>query len=404
MAVFQQCPTCKKIIALKNDRCRCSEDLVKARSSRRIRYWVVYKLPDRRQKKEPVGYSLKDTQDRDAEVTVDKANGKAEAKASNWTYWNLFKWYEKQILPDQKLKSKSRVSDAFRAWEEVLGHIIVNKTQTSHLEKFKNYRLEVKGRAPSTVVKELLYVAKAVLLGAKNRKIARYVHRDIFDARENPILPKKKGRPLTIPDYLGLVQVASDELKSFLVAGFNTGMRFGELAQLTWGHIDLEKNIIRIPRDLCKEGKGRRPKTNDKIIPINYRLKELLRGFTRGLPMAPVFTYRGKPYERSPKKAFRGACERAGIPYGQKVEEGVTFKSLRDTFISLALAAGVDYIHVQLMVGHSLPGVLDHYVDLSEAALHNSMQKYTNYTDDLVAQAQEDMGEILGENAGDESL
>jgi len=115
--------------------------------------------------------------------------------------------------------------------------------------------------------------------------------------------------------------------------------------------IHLDNNIIRIPRDLCKEAKGRRPKINDKIIPINYRLKELLREFTRGLPMSPVFTYRGKPYQRSPKKALRGACERAEIPYGQKVENGVTLKSLRDTFISLALAAGVDYIHVQLMVG-----------------------------------------------------
>ena len=62
MSVLAECPICHKKQSLHNRLCSCGEDLVRAKRSERIRYWMSYRLPGGRQvrKVEGSGYSLKD--------------------------------------------------------------------------------------------------------------------------------------------------------------------------------------------------------------------------------------------------------------------------------------------------------------------------------------------------------
>lgn len=61
----------------------------------------------------------------------------------------------------------------------------------------------------------------------------------------------------------------------------------------------------------------------------------------------------GKPYVDI-KKAFRGACRRAGI-------KDLRFHDLRHTFASRLIEKGVDIIKVKELLGHSTVKVTERY-------------------------------------------
>ena len=60
MAILAECPVCHKKQAVKNRICVCGADLVKAKRSRKVRYWVNYRLANGKQRREVVGYLIEE--------------------------------------------------------------------------------------------------------------------------------------------------------------------------------------------------------------------------------------------------------------------------------------------------------------------------------------------------------
>ncbi len=61
MAILAECPQCHKKQAVKNRNCGCGANLVKEKRLKKVRYWVIYRLANGKQRKEFVG---KDQDDR----------------------------------------------------------------------------------------------------------------------------------------------------------------------------------------------------------------------------------------------------------------------------------------------------------------------------------------------------
>ena len=392
MAVYQQCPTCKengkRLIPLKHSQCiKCGTDLARARRAKRVRYWVRYKLPGGQDKKQYVGMSRTGAEAYDDQVRSTKT-AKRKGPASNWTYEELFAWYEHGILPSLKAdpKTKGRYIDAYRHWEGLFGKLKVNETDITHILRYQSHR-EALGKSASTINREVQFVGRVVKAGGKNKKIDRDVHIDIFEDRKDQggklDEDAPEANPIYVPQYLKLLEAASDELQNLLVAGFNTGMRWNELAQLRWIYIDEENKLIRFPKELTKEGKRKKVKKGKffKLIPINRHVQEILDRIRAGNPHPEfVFTYRGRPRGDSPTKAMQGACERAGIIYGRKAEGGITFQNLRDSFLTYCEGAGVSKSQQNKIVGHQHGGVRAHYLGTLVHELHKSIQTFTSYT------------------------
>ena len=96
MAVLAECPICHKKQGAKNKLCACGEDLDKAKRSKRVRYWIKYRLPGGKQRKEAVGYSVEEARDADGKRRVQKREKrifdiKPEAKM---TFKQLGEWYK----------------------------------------------------------------------------------------------------------------------------------------------------------------------------------------------------------------------------------------------------------------------------------------------------------------------
>jgi integrase len=198
-----------------------------------------------------------------------------------------------------------------------------------------------------------------------------------------------RKRKISIEEYIRLHGEAVRHLRGILTVGFYTGMRAGEIRELKWSYVDVDSGMIRFPLGMTKEGKlNNVPKdsTLTKDIPITEPVKNVLNSQPRALHHDFVFTYRTKPIGNngSFKKSFKNACDRANIPHGRKTPNGITFHDIRRSVKTYMLSAGVDKVHRDLIVGHSLKGMDIHYMAPSEKDLKEAANKYAEWISDQI--------------------
>lgn len=384
MAILAECPRCHKKQAVKNRLCDCGADLVKEKRLKKVRYWVVYRLADGRQRKEFV--RLSDGSPGGIEEAK-AAEGKRRAQkkenptilervpAERMTFTELAEWYL-DLSPVKKLSSYIRIKQGVANFNRVFGNRIVSSLKPLDLEEYQEKR-EEDGRAPATIDMEISLVKTMAikafdndLVDGRTVKAFRTVKRKLRKAAN------ARKRTITIEEYLKLVDLAPDHLKAFLTVAFNTGMRTGEIRALRWSHIDREKWVIRLPEGLTKEHKA-------KVIPINHHVKKVLVALPRTLHHDFVLTYRNEPIVTAGgiKKSFISACGKAEIPYGQHLGNGITFHDIRRTVKTNMLSAGIDKVYRDTILGHSLTGMDVHYISPSEEDLHRAMGVYTAWLD-----------------------
>ena len=378
MAILAECPWCHKKQSIKNRACSCGNDLVAAKRSKKVRYWVNYRLPGGKQRREPVSFTLEEARAADGKRKAQKYENPGileKVPAERMTFSELSEWYL-ELNQVKKLASFDRIKGAIENFNRIFGDRIVSSLKPLDLENYQDKR-EADGRAPATIDMEISIIktmaTKAFdndLVDGRTVKAFRTVRRKLRKAAN------ARRRTLTIDEYLKLMDVAPPHLKAFLIVAVNTGMRTGELRALRWSHIDREKEVIRLPADLTKEARA-------KIIPMNRHVKRLLAGITRAIHHDFVLTYQNQPIitPGGLKNSFITACGKAGIPYGQNVPDGVTFHDIRRTVKTNMLNAGVDKVHRDIILGHSLHGMDVHYMAPSEDDLHRAMARYTEWLD-----------------------
>jgi integrase len=136
-----------------------------------------------------------------------------------------------------------------------------------------------------------------------------------------------------------LTAVIPAYLKSMIRIFLNSGLRRKELFQLTWQNVNFERRQIYI-----KETKT----AKNRYVPLNEAVHhELMKLFETRKSDGQVFV---NPKTRKEyvciRKAFQGACRRAGI-------ENLTLPDLRRTFATRLIEASADIITVQQLLGHT---------------------------------------------------
>jgi integrase len=296
---------------VKNRNCVCGADLVKEKRSKKVRYWVNYRLPNGQQRRESVGYLIEEARAAEGKRKAQKYENPGileKVPAEKTTFTELIDWHL-NLNPVKKLVSFERVKGALGNFNKVFGDRIVSSLNPLDLEDYQDKREEV-GRAPATIDMEISIVKTMVvkafdndLVDGRTVKAFRTVKRKLRKAAN------ARRRTLNIDEYLKLVEVAPPHLKAFLTIAFNTGMRTGELRGLRWSHIDREKWVIRLPADLPKERRA-------KVKPINHRVKRVLVDLPRAIHHDFVLTYQNEPIVTPGglKNSFITACGKAGIP------------------------------------------------------------------------------------------
>lgn len=387
MAILAECPFCRNKQSAKNKVCKCGNDLDKAKRSKKVIYWISFRIPigqDEegkiiyKQRRESVGKSIEKARDADGKRRVQKRENRIfdMLPESNMTFQELTDWYL-GLKTVKKLKSYTRIKQALNNFNQTFASMIVGNIKPVYLENYQEDR-EGRGRAPATIDMEIS-IAKTMIIKAFDNDM---VDGRVLKAFRSVKRKLKKGdnarkRTLAFDEYIRLINKAPQHLRAAIIIAFNTGMRTGEIRLLKWSYVDRKNGYIRLPKEVTKENKP-------KNIPINHHVKAVLDSVPRALNHPFIITYRGSriAHKDGLKNSFKTACKNAKILHGRKTENGIIFHDIRRTVKTNMLSAGVDKVHRDLILGHSLQGMDVHYMAPDDETLKKAMEKYTRWIDD----------------------
>ncbi len=158
----------------------------------------------------------------------------------------------------------------------------------------------------------------------------------------------------------------STQLYEIALFGLDTGARAGEIFNLTWGDVDLERSLLSI-RD-AKGGKSR-------FIPMTNQVREMLSGKPGGEPTALVFPSRKGEKIQQVSKVFYLTVKELGLNKGVvDPRQKVNFHTLRHTFASWLVERGTDLYTVKTLLGHSTIQLTERYSHLAPDALRQAVK------------------------------
>jgi integrase len=390
MAILAECPVCHTKQATKNKKCigwlnkksglKCKGNLDDSKKAKTIRYWIVYRRKDGKQRWEAVGafkglkaWSITDAQNAHAKRTVEKVEKPLFdiLPESKQRFSELTEWY----LDLEKVKTLAYYNvlkinlDSFSA---VFGDYVVSSIRSADLENYQAKRKK-EGYSDSYIDQEI-GAAKTVINKAFDNDL---ISGDTLKAFKRVKKLLKKGsnarkRVFAYTEYYRLYDTLPSHTAPIVATAFWTGMRRGEILNLTWDKIDLKTRMIKLESTDTKEGLS-------KMVPISETLKNILVKLPRGLHNDYVFLFRGKPI-KDIREGFRIGCGNAGIPYGRKVQNGVTFHDLRHTAKTNMRKAGVDKNVRAVIFGHSINGDMDfRYDHIDESDLLDAIDRTETY-------------------------
>lgn len=255
-----------------------------------------------------------------------------------------------QFLARSKTECRPRVhaSNAVRVGHllSFFGDVSANAITMDSIEDYRRDRLKTVSAA--TVNKEIIKLGQLLDIALEKNAIqenpARRIRR-LRDARE------RKPRSLTKDEIEKLQGFARNERHLFngyayevLMAYLYTGMRRSELTWLEWEDIDFDKRRITVQAKIEKD--GFRPKPGSaRVIGLSKKLANIF----KGLPRGGRFVFGGdRPLMAADGvgHAFKKLVRRAGLP------ESITLHSLRHSYITHLMEAGVNPRRVQELAGH----------------------------------------------------
>ena len=173
---------------------------------------------------------------------------------------------------------------------------------------------------------------------------------------------RARTRFLTREEFGLLHGAASNDLKPILVLAVETGLRKEELLGLTIPSIDLRRRELHLAH--TKTNAPRRVPLSSAALTT---IRELLE--KRSRPRSPyLFCKADGGRIGNPRKAFEGACARAGL-------EDFRYHDLRHTFASWWVQDGGDLYRLSRVLGHSTLQMTARYGHLRTDDLHDELER-----------------------------
>jgi integrase/recombinase XerD len=171
---------------------------------------------------------------------------------------------------------------------------------------------------------------------------------------ERPFSAKSLPVILSLKEVERLInQLVNLKHRTMIAVIYSCGLRRGELINLRVNDIDSERMLIHI-----KGGKGKK----DRMVPLSEKTLIMLRNYAKAYkPNDLIFTGEsGGFYSGSSlQKVFKRAKVQA------KINKPVTLHTLRHSYATHLLEAGVNLRYIQEILGHSSPKTTEIYTHVS---------------------------------------
>jgi integrase len=288
-------------------------------------------------------------------------------RKSNITFNEIFTDY---YLPVSKTNKRSKQSwrreeQLFRLWiSPFIGNKSIKEIAPLHLEEIKR-SMSKAGRAPRSIQYMLATVRQVFnhafangLFQGSNPAAGKGIKRPTIDNRRTRFLTQDEATAL-----LSELAKRSKDIYDIALFSLHTGARAGEIFSLTWADTDFIAGTALL-RD-TKSNKNRHLYFTDKV-------REMLVGRkpTDAKKTDLVFPDRNGNKIVQISDTFNRVID--SLKLNEDVTDRrnkVTFHTLRHTYASILVQAGVDIYHVKELLGHSSITLTERYSHLSESTL-----------------------------------
>jgi len=244
---------------------------------------------------------------------------------------------------------------------DTIGGLPFSKISAFHLERIKKDMAD-KGLSDRTI-QYCLQVTRHVFHTA--RKLGVYAGESPTNAVKWPKLDNMKLRYLSIDEaerLLAALRAKSQSLHDIALLSLHCGLRFGEIAALTWSCVNWSAGSLLILD----------AKTGSRTAYLTNNAKAMLQAREQGRPDELIF----------PKRSGKaGTMAQASKIFNQTVKEldlnegvtdrkmKVTFHTLRHTFATHLYENTSDLYLTQRSLGHTTPTMTQRYAKMSENRL-----------------------------------
>ena len=368
MSIFAECPICRKKQSVKNKICSCGEKLDKAKKGGRVQYWIDYYLPGGKRKRETVSYSIKEAQAAEGKKKALKKENRLFdiLPESKMTFSELSTWYL-NLEKVKSLASYSIIQGYLKKFNSQFGDTIINKILPEDLENLIQKRKK-DGCADATIDHEIGAARTMVFKAFDNDRVGGYIIRKFKKIKKlNKGNANARSRIISRDEFSAMLKDAPHHLRPIVMMACHTGMRKGEILNLTWDKVDMKTHFIHLAAADTKDREKR-------SIPISDKLYKVLQNIPRAIHDNHVFLYKGKPIADL-RTGLRMACRESGISYGRFEKGGFVFHDLRHTFNTNMRKAGVPESVIMAITGHSTRAMFDRYNRVDEDDLRKAIDR-----------------------------
>lgn len=301
-------------------------------------------------------------------------------------------YFKEVYFPTSKVGKKDETTrketEHFYKWiKPVIGKVPLKDVKPFFIEKIKKNILSA-GNAP----RSLQYVLATI------RQAWNMARRDGLVTGDSPTkqvkVPKVDNRRVRFLSHgeaetlLKALQTEDPLTHDLALLSLHTGLRVGEMANLKWSHIDLDRGIITVMDP--KGGEGRAAFMTEAV-------KAMFQAMKRRGPNDYVFTNRKGERLNDMPKIFFEVVKELGLNAGiTDPRQKVVAHSLRHTFASWHVEAGTDLYTVKSLLGHSVIAMTERYAHLSNGTLHHATLNLERAIDSAVQKkAEEDTGQVV---------
>ncbi|MBO0439045.1 tyrosine-type recombinase/integrase [Candidatus Enterococcus ikei] len=275
--------------------------------------------------------------------------------------WVVY-WLETLVLPTVKLSTY--VSYKSKLSVHVLPYLGETKLTELKKEEVQSLCEQLEAKLSDASVHAVFRVFRTCLCAAQEKEL---IAKNPADTLRLPKIGKRSSKALSKGEQKRLKQIANSATNGLAVLiALETGMRIGEISGLKWSDVDWKRREVHVRRTLQRltdnNGKSKivegLPKTvsSNRVIPLSKCLYHLFSQQKNSSEDAYILSNTEKSVEpRVIRYQFKQMSKAAGL-------SDVTFHTLRHTFATRCLEAGVNIATISSLLGHrSIKMTLDVY-------------------------------------------
>ncbi len=369
MAIYIVCPNCKTEYSVKKKECPKCGHVVKQNKTFRI----SVSFHGKRIRQTVSGTNLQGAKEIEAKLKSELVSGEYYDRRQVKVMFNEF--VREKYLPYAKTNKKEKTykleKTFFNLWIlPVIGNKTLNNISPLDLEKIKKEMIK-NNRSPRTIE-----YALAVIRQVFNKAIEWGIYNGV-----NPVSkvkkPKKDNRRIRFLTkeeadlLLKELKKRSCQVYEMAYLSLYTGMRFGEIASLTWQDIDFKNGIITIKDPKNNTGRVAYMTENLKKVLIKKHKREQPKSLSE-------LVFKDKKGNKLIKisKTFDRTVDKLGLNNGiTDPRDKVVFHTLRHTFASWLAIQGTPIYTIKELMGHKTLAMTERYAHLIPDAKREAVEK-----------------------------